>query len=387
MDNLITGKVKKALVVDDSAFMRKLITDLLNSHPQIEVVGTARNGKDAIDKVKILKPDVVTLDVEMPLMNGLEALQEIMKQQPTPIVMLSSTTKTGAENTMLAMDYGAVDFIAKPGGAISLNLYDVKDEIIEKVYAASNVQISKLKRIKSVRQMKEEVARSEQTVSLKSTPTIGNRAQLAPMAQVKRGSLKKFSTRDKLFVMIGTSTGGPRALQEVLTKLPKDIQAPILVVQHMPPGFTKSLADRLNGFCEIHVKEAENGEPLENGTAYIAPGGKHLKIKKLGRSYYARLDDVEPPRAGHRPSVNVLFESAAEITGARFLTVIMTGMGNDGMEGTIQLKELRETITIAESSETSVVYGMPRAIVDKGLADEVVKLTEIAKTMKEIILT
>ena len=383
--NLITGKEKKALVVDDSAFMRKFIADLLNSHPKIEVVGTARNGKDAIDKVKILKPDVVTLDVEMPLMNGLEALQEIMKQQPTPVVMLSSTTKTGAENTMLAMDYGAVDFIAKPGGAISLNLYDVKDEIIEKVYAASNVQVSKLKRLKSVGRMKQEIVKNEQPVF-----PIRARQNLVPpetVTPVKRGLLKKFSTRGKLFVMIGTSTGGPRALQEVLTKLPKDIQAPILVVQHMPPGFTKSLADRLDGFCEINVKEAENGEPLENGTAYIAPGGKHLKIKKLGTSYYARLDDVEPPRAGHRPSVNVLFESAAEVTGARFLTVIMTGMGNDGMEGTARLKELRETITIAESSETSVVYGMPRAIVDKGLADEVVKLTEIAATMKEIILT
>lgn len=382
--NLIMHKEKKALVVDDSAFMRKLITDLLNSHPHIEVVGTARNGQDALDKVKVLRPDVITLDVEMPLMNGLEALQVIMKEQPTPVVMLSSTTKIGAENTMLAMDYGAVDFIAKPGGAISLNLYDVKDEIIEKVFAASNVNVSKLKRMKSLDRPRGKTAEGNSPVStIKMT-------KVAPMeasATIKKVSTKKFTTKAKLFVMIGTSTGGPRALQEVLTEIPKDIQAPILVVQHMPPGFTKSLANRLDGLCEIHVKEAENGESLENGTAYIAPGGKHLKIKRLGTSYFAHLDDIELPRAGHRPSVNVLFESAAEVTGLRFLTVIMTGMGNDGMEGTALLRERSETITIAESSETSVVYGMPRAIVDQGLADEVVKLQDIAAAIKEIIKT
>lgn len=383
MGNLITDRKKKILVVDDSAFMRKLISDLLNNHSKMEVVGTARNGKDALEKIKTLKPDVITLDVEMPIMDGIEALQEIMKQYPMPVVMLSSTTKTGAENTMLAMEYGAVDFIAKPGGAISLNLYDVKDEIIEKVYAASNVQVSKLKRIypsKKVHQesvKKEETGRKSQSVT--KIPTIET-----PQPKEK-GSLKKFSSKGKLFVMIGTSTGGPRALQEVLTKLPANMPAPILVVQHMPPGFTKSLADRLNGLCDIRVKEAENGEPLENGTAYIAPGGKHLKMKKLGTSYYVHLDDVEPPRTGHRPSVNVLFESAATMPNAKFLAIVMTGMGNDGMEGTALLKSKCETITVAESAETSVVYGMPRAIVDKGLADEVIKLTDIANVIKSII--
>lgn len=383
MGNLITDRKKKILVVDDSAFMRKLISDLLNNHSKMEVVGTARNGKDALEKIKTLKPDVITLDVEMPIMDGIEALQEIMKQYPMPVVMLSSTTKTGAENTMLAMEYGAVDFIAKPGGAISLNLYDVKDEIIEKVYAASNVQVSKLKRIypsKKVHQesvKKEETGRKSQSVT--KIPTIET-----PQPKEK-GSLKKFSSKGKLFVMIGTSTGGPRALQEVLTKLPANMPAPILVVQHMPPGFTKSLADRLNGLCDIRVKEAENGEPIENGTAYIAPGGKHLKMKKLGTSYYVHLDDVEPPRTGHRPSVNVLFESAATMPNAKFLAIVMTGMGNDGMEGTALLKSKCETITVAESAETSVVYGMPRAIVDKGLADEVIKLTDIANVIKSII--
>lgn len=385
MDNLVISKVNKALVVDDSAFMRKLITDFLNSHPQIEVVGTARNGKDAIDKLKILKPDVITLDVEMPLMNGLEALQEIMKSQPTPVVMLSSTTKIGAENTMLAMDYGAVDFIAKPGGAISLNLSEVKDEIIEKVLAASSVNVSMLKRMKVLDRPTPKIATSDESVIVKTK--IEKVSPIEVPLIIKSDKVKKLTTNGKLFVMIGTSTGGPRALQEVLTGIPGNIQAPILIVQHMPPGFTKSLADRLDGFCEIHVKEAEHGELLENGTAYIAPGGKHLKMKKLGASYFVHLDDVEAPRAGHRPSVDVLFESAAEITGPKFLIVIMTGMGNDGMKGTACLKERHEIISIAESSETSVVYGMPRAIVDKGLADEVVKLQDIAGKIQEITKT
>ncbi len=374
-------KKKRVLVVDDSAFMRKLITDFLNEHPDLEVIATGRNGKDAIEKVKTLKPDVITLVVEMPMMNGLEALQEIMVVQPTPVVMLSSTTEKGAENTMLAMEYGAVDFIAKPGGAISLNLHDIKDEIIEKVIEASNVNISMMKRMRP-QQKRDSIDIKEKLIetSIKTKININKTKNIT-----NKDSVKKFHTKGKFFVMIGTSTGGPRALQEVLTKIPKDIAAPILVVQHMPPGFTKSLADRLDGFCEIHVKEAEDGERLENGTAYIAKGGKHLKIKKLGATYYAHLDDEEPPRVGHRPAVNVLFESASEIRELKYLTVIMTGMGNDGMEGIRTLKEHCETITIAESAETSVVYGMPRAIVDNGLADEIVNLQEIATTIKEII--
>ena len=383
MCKLNPSKVKKALVVDDSAFMRKLISDYLNSHPEIEVIGIARNGRDAIEKVKTLKPDVVTLDVEMPLMNGLEALQEIMANHPVPVVMLSSTTKQGAENTMLAMEYGAVDFIAKPGGAISLNLHDVKEEIIEKVTAACGVQISKLKRM--------EPEKSPIPVPLREIELFDYKPRaetINPVEEKKyvmNSGNKKFPKRGKSFVLIGTSTGGPRALQEVLTQLPSDLQAPIVVVQHMPPGFTKSLADRLDGLSEINVKEAENGELLENGTAYIAPGGKHLKIKKLGNAYYANLDEVEPPRLGHRPSVDVLFESAAELVGVNFLTVIMTGMGSDGRDGIVRLKETSETIVIAESVETAVVYGMPKSIVDAGLADDIVRLKDVSKAIIEIV--
>ena len=198
-------------------------------------------------------------------------------------------------------------------------------------------------------------------------------------------SNNKISKTGKTFVIIGTSTGGPRALQEVLTGLPASIGVPILVVQHMPPGFTKSLADRLDGLCDIHVKEAEDGELLENGTAYIAPGGKHLKMIKKGMTYYVRLDAVDPPRTGHRPSVDVLLESAAENTELNFLTVIMTGMGYDGKNGMEVLRKNGKTITIAESAKTSVVYGMPKAIKEAGFADEVVDLHDISESIIGII--
>jgi len=370
VDNLNIGSRKKALVVDDSAFMRKLISDFLSGHPEIEVIGTARNGKEAVEKVMSLKPDVVTMDIEMPIMNGLEALKEIMTYHPVPVVMLSSTTKVGAENTMLAMEYGAIDFVAKPGGAISLNLHDVKEEILGKVIAAAEVEMAKLTRKATTRRLNEPTPKKPTNYPVETTSN--DRQQ---SINVSRINSKKTS---KTFVIIGTSTGGPRALQEVLTGLPASIPAPVLIVQHMPPGFTKSLADRLDGLCDIHVKEAEGDELLENGTAYIAPGGKHLKIKKIGMNYFAQLDEVELPRMGHRPSVDVLLESAAKSNELNYLTVIMTGMGYDGRNGMELLRESGKTITIAESAKSSVVYGMPKAIKEAGLADQVADLENIA---------
>lgn len=374
-----TGNRKKALVVDDSAFMRKLISDFLSGHPNIEVIGTARNGKEAVEKVQTLKPDVVTMDVEMPIMNGLEALKEIMDKHPVPIVMLSSTTKIGAENTILAMEYGAVDFVAKPGGAISLNLHEVQGEIVEKVIAALGVRMSTLTQ-----------KMPSQRLSTTIVPKVASKPVESPSSEslsrpVMSRPKIKISKIGKMFVIIGTSTGGPRALQEVLTGLPASIGVPILIVQHMPPGFTKSLADRLDGLCNIHVKEAEDGELLENGTAYIAPGGKHLKMKKSGVNYFVKLDAVDPPRMGHRPSVDVLLESAAESADVNYLTVIMTGMGYDGKVGMEVLRRNGRTVTIAESAKTSVVYGMPKAVKEAGLTDEVVDLHNISETIMEII--
>ncbi|MFS0574207.1 chemotaxis response regulator protein-glutamate methylesterase [Sporosarcina sp. 179-K 3D1 HS] len=375
-----TGNRKRVLVVDDSAFMRKLISDYLSEHPAMEVVGTARNGKMAIEKVAELKPDVVTMDIEMPLMNGLEALKIIMETYPVPVVMLSSTTKAGAENTMLAMEYGAVDFVAKPGGAISLNLHEVKDELLRKVAAATGVQIAHLTRSFLEKTPQDPISEYKNTLRSDEeapVPVFQNKP-----AHILHNRISKF---EKTFVIIGTSTGGPRALQEVLTRLPASIDFPILIVQHMPPGFTKSLAERLDGLSEITVKEAEDSEVISNGVAYIAPGGKHLKFEKKGVQYFIRLDDSVPPRKGHRPSVDVLLEAAAEHEELNYLTVIMTGMGYDGKLGMERLRKNGKTVTISESEKTAVVYGMPRAIEEAGLADKVLDVQDIPISMMEIL--
>lgn len=365
----------KLLIVDDSAFMRKLISDFFVNSVKIEVIGTARNGKDALDKIKMLKPDVVTMDVEMPEMNGLEALQEIMKTSPLPVIMLSSTTQRGAENTMMAMEYGAVDFVAKPSGNISLDLHKVKDEIVHKIEQAALVSVGKLqKTTKRISQqvnvsttvfVKQEAPERQTLKNIQSTPKLN----------------KDWSRTSKKVVLIGTSTGGPRALQEVITKLPKDIQAPILIVQHMPAGFTKSLATRLNQLSAIHVKEAEHGDVLQNGTAYIAPGGYHLKLKKSGASYTIVLDQNEPARSGHRPSVDVMYEDVSQFNDFDKIAVIMTGMGYDGSKGLVELKKKGNVVAIAESADTCIVYGMPKAAVETQLVDEVADVDDIAQTI------
>ena len=351
---------KKLLIVDDSAFMRKIISDFFKESRLIEVVGTARNGKDAIRKTKSLQPDVVTMDVEMPEMNGLDALKQIMAETPVAVVMLSSTTLKGAENTLLAMEYGAIDFVAKPSGAISLDLHKIKDELIEKVENATNVTISKMEK-------------KSATFSVKK-PLIDKYDQPPVKAQ-------KWSRNSKKMILIGTSTGGPRALQQVITKLPKDLRAPVLIVQHMPAGFTKSLAERLNQLAEIEVKEAEHGDIIRDGHAYIAPGGYHMRINKIGNVYTILLDNVEPPRAGHRPAVDVLFEDNSQFNDFDKIAVILTGMGSDGSLGLQQLKNNGNVIAIAESANTSIVYGMPKAAVETKLVDEVADLDNIANVI------
>lgn len=367
----------KLLVVDDSAFMRKLISDFFSDHLHIEVIGAARNGKDAIKKIEQLKPDVVTMDVEMPEMNGMEALKEIMQKYPLPVIMLSSTTKRGAENTLMAMEYGAVDFVAKPSGSISLDLHKIKDELVRKVEEASKVTVSKLRKPyeKSTvvsRTIRQPLHNEESKLKSMTKPTI----------KIDVPTQKtEWSKTSKKIILIGTSTGGPRALQEVITKIPANADAPILIVQHMPAGFTKSLAARLDQLSEIHVKEAEQGDLLQKGTAYIAPGGYHLKLRKVGSAFAVVLDNQEPPRAGHRPSVDVLFEDVSQYSEFDKIAVIMTGMGYDGSKGLVSLKKTGNVTAIAESAETCIVYGMPKAAVETQLVDEVADVDDIARTI------
>jgi two-component system chemotaxis response regulator CheB len=367
--------VKKinVLVVDDSAFMRKLISDFLSENSQIQVIGTARNGSEAITKIQDLNPHVVTMDIEMPVLNGLEALKQLMKQHPTPTIMISSTTKEGAENTILAMQYGAIDFIAKPSGAISLDLYKVKEELIEKVISASRANMKQATKV---------------SFSIKKpTNSHSDYSKIEPKSDSVNPVSSKATTwlhSKKKVICIGTSTGGPRALQQVITKLPNNLEAPVLVVQHMPPGFTKSLANRLDSLSEISVKEAEDGELVKRGTVYIAPGGFHLKLKAVGTSLAIQLDQTEP-RNGHRPSVDVMFESVSVLTEYVKIAVIMTGMGSDGAAGLRSLKKHGVVKAIAESQETSIVFGMPKSAIATSLVDEVQNVEKIAETILKYV--
>ncbi|GGC97091.1 protein-glutamate methylesterase/protein-glutamine glutaminase [Pontibacillus salipaludis] len=341
----------RVLVVDDSAFMRKMIRDILEADHRITVVGTARNGEEGLKKVRELSPDILTLDVEMPKMDGLTCLKEIMRTHPLPVVMLSSMTTLGGENTLKAMEYGAVDFIEKPSGAISLNIDSIGEKIVAKVIAASKANLNAV-----------------------------NKPQLSPRvtsSKIIDRNRFDYSRGKQDLIAIGTSTGGPRALQQVLTALPKDYPAPIVIVQHMPPGFTRSLAQRLDRLCDISVKEAEHQEILQQGVAYIAPGNYHMKIQ-YQTNLIIHLDQTDATK-GHRPSVDVLFDSIARLNSISMTAVIMTGMGSDGALGLEQLKQSNNSVAvIAESEESSIVFGMPKAAVLTRLVDEVVHVNEIS---------
>lgn len=338
----------EVLVVDDSAFMRKLISDFINSTPGMRVKDTARNGKIAYEKLQKTSFDVVTLDMEMPEMNGLETLKKIMKNCPLPVIIVSSDTQEGAALTVRAMEEGAVDVVAKPSGAISLDLHTVKDELLYKIQAAANATTNREEK--------------ENSISKKER---------------MHGDRKKTLMNQKKLLAIGTSTGGPKALQAVLPRLKKDFSAPILIVQHMPPGFTRSLAERLNQLSDIAVKEAEHGELVQPGTAYICPGGKQMKAKMIGRSLSVEVLD-DPPYNGHAPSVDVLLRSLLSLSDYSIAGLIMTGMGSDGAEGMALLKEKKDSLVLVESKKTAIVYGMPKSVKERLEVDATLDLDEIA---------
>lgn len=342
----------KVLVVDDSAFMRKILSDIITSHPDIDVVDTAKNGQEAITKIEKYNPDVVTLDVEMPIMDGLSALQKIMDTHPVPVLMLSSLTQQGADATIKALQYGAVDFIAKPSNIFKINVDDMKKQLQDKIIVASKVKYRK-----------KVLFRPEVHKKIK-------RVQSRPRKSTcKQGKLKKI-------VAIGTSTGGPRALQNILPHIPKDIEASFVIVQHMPPGFTKSLANRLDSISEISVKEAQQNDILLPGHAYIAPGSHHMEIVKEGDKFRIELNQ-NPPVSGHRPSVDVLMDSVAKLRLSDAIGVILTGMGSDGAKGLKNLKNNKAYI-IAQDEESCVVFGMPKSTIKLGVVDKVLPIDDIS---------
>ncbi|HWR39015.1 MAG TPA: chemotaxis response regulator protein-glutamate methylesterase [Patescibacteria group bacterium] len=335
----------KVLIVDDSVFMRKLLTDLFSAEADFTVLDTARNGQDAIDKVKKLKPDLVTLDVEMPVLDGLKALETIMKETPLPVVMVSSLTQAGAEATMQALELGAVDFVAKTAGPIS-NVNTIRNEVLLKCRSAVKANVTQLTK----------------------RWTVSSPPMVRTFAAGAQGSER--------VIAIGTSTGGPRALQEVVTKLPGNLPCGVVIVQHMPPGFTKSLSERLNSLSALTVKEAEHNDVILPGNVFIAPGDYHMLIERENGKSVIKLNQ-NPPIGGHRPAVDPMMESVAKTFGSRSIGVILTGMGHDGAKGIKAIKQQMGQ-TIAEDQSTAVVFGMPKSAIELGVVDRVAPITAIA---------
>ncbi len=347
-------KTISVLVVDDSAFMRRMISDMIEQDADLQVIATARNGEDALAKYQSLEPDVVTLDIELPDINGLELLSKLLEVRKKPVIMLSTLTQKGAEITFEAMNRGAVEFISKPSGAISLDISKIQEELVKKIKLSVDAKIA----LPDPKPISPDGESHVEKKDFSGLWTKDLKAALPPL------------------LIIGSSTGGPRALQEVIPNIPRDFPGPVLVVQHMPPKFTKSLADRLNRLSSLDVKEAESGDRLQKGRVYLAPGGFHMKIEPLPNNLSIVLTE-EPAVHGVRPSIDVLLNSAVKVSGYQLIAVILTGMGKDGTDGLSALKKAQDVYTIAESEKTAIVYGMPRAVVNAGLADQVCCLEEI----------
>ncbi len=343
----------RVLVVDDSAFMRHMVSRVLSAQPDLEIVGVAADGIEALEQARRLRPDVVTLDVEMPRMDGLRTLAALMRERPLPVVMLSTLTEAGAPATIRALELGAVDFVAKPAPPV-ITLRMVEERLVEAVRHAARARPSAECRVRSA---------EYETI----------RPFRAPRSTLH--------TRAERVVAIGCSTGGPRALLEVIPHLPANLPAAVLVVQHMPAGFTRSLAERLDQVSALAVKEAETGDLAIAGRVLLAPGGRHMEIDAGGQVV---LHDG-PAVHGVRPSVDVLFGSLPAVFGRRCVAVVLTGMGSDGADGAARLHAAGARVVVEDAS-TAVVYGMPRSVADRGIADRQVSLPQVAPAIVDLVL-
>ena len=350
----------KVLIVDDSALVRKLLSEILGDHPDIEVVGVAQDPYIARDKIKQLNPDVLTLDVEMPRMDGLTFLRNLMRLRPMPVIMISSLTEKGADVTLQALESGAIDFVTKPKIGLEEGLEEYSQEIVEKIKIAAGAadQVKKL-----------------EPSDLKVAPKYSADAVLGER------KVSHYRTTDKI-IAIGASTGGTEAIKDVLVNLPPDMPG-IVITQHIPDGFSKPFAKRMDTMSALTVFEAEDGQQILPGHAYIAPGHSHLLVVRDGAKYRCQLNDG-PPVNRHRPSVDVLFRSVAQHAGPNATGVILTGMGNDGAQGMLEMKQAG-AITLAQDEKTSVVWGMPGEAVAAGGVDEVLPLNNVAPRLMEII--
>lgn len=344
------AKPIQVLVVDDSTFMRKSLSAMLTTDRRIAIAGMARNGEEALQQVHQLNPDVVTMDVEMPGMNGLEALKRIMAEHPVPVVMVSSLTTEGAQDTLQALELGAVDYIPKQLDGVAMRIHDLHDQLIERIVVASQAA---------------DKVRMRRPGNTRSGTAPRAAALTAHSVSVTRGAR---------IVAIGCSTGGPQALLEVLPEFPEDFPAGIVIVQHMPKNFTKPFAERMNAICPLEVREAADGDEVRPGRILIAPGGLQCRIKR--KSILANVIALHPnvEHHLHAPSVDILMESVAGVYEERGIAVILTGMGHDGLEGMKAVKAARGR-TIAQDEQSCLVYGMPKAVIDAGCADKVVPLS------------
>ena len=350
---------KNVLVVDDSALMRRVICDIINSDSNFEAKDFCRDGLEAYERLKTTKYDGVVLDVNMPRMDGLELLKKLQDDKiKATVIMVSTTTTKDAETTILAMELGAVDFVTKPTNIVEAKGERFKEKLLSVLSA---------------------VLKTERLVrSMKNTPVNVEKREERPVVPKRTGSAE--STSGKI-VALACSTGGPKALQSVIPYLPENLDAPMVLVQHMPAGFTKSMAERLDEISPIHVKEAEDGELLKKGTVYIAPGGKHMEVAKAsGGGHKIVLNDM-PPIGGLKPCADITYDSLTKSGYSQIVCVVLTGMGADGTKGIMELNRKKPVYVIAQNAQTCVVYGMPKAIADSGLVDEVVPLNEVAQTI------
>jgi len=349
----------KVLVVDDSALIRNVMKEIIDREKDMMCVGAAPDPIVAREMIKSLNPDVLTLDVEMPKMDGLDFLERLMRLRPMPVVMVSTLTERGSDITFRALELGAVDFVSKPKMDIARGMEEYAAEITDKIRAAAQSHVRARKNV---------------------APMVVQE-KLTADAILPSSAPGRFASTEKL-IIIGASTGGTEAIKEVLTRLPADVPG-ILVTQHMPENFTKSFADRLNSLCKISVKEAEHNERILPGHAYIAPGHSHLLLKRSGANYMTELSQG-PPVNRHRPSVDVLFRSAANVAGANAMGIILTGMGKDGAQGLLEMKRAG-SFTIAQDEASCVVFGMPREAIALGGANEILPLQNVARRTLEYL--
>ena len=347
------SEVVRVLVVDDSAYVRKVLKQMVSRSPFLEVVGTARNGEEALELVAELDPDVVTCDLNMPAMDGVAFVREQMARRPLPIIIISVASQA-AEPVLAALEAGAIDFVQKPTALATDKLLDIADELVDKVKAAAGTPRTAFRR------------------------TAVNPAVLSPILLPRTGA----AAVD--IVVLGTSTGGPQALKMVLPTLPSDFPVPLAMVLHMPPGYTEAYARKLDELCAFRVIEAQGGETVEGGTAFLAPAGRHLTFVKQPNGTVVTRLDLRPLDTPHRPAVDVLFQSAAAIFGPRVLGVVMTGMGTDGLLGAAHIKAQGGRIA-TEAESSCVVYGMPRAVAEASLSDRSATLEEMADVIAELI--